>query len=97
MNITTAGIDLAKNVFQVHGIDQRGKAVVRKRLRRKQVLMFFAQLPAVPGWHGSLWWRTLLGEKAAGTGTHGETHGASVREAVCKGEQDGCCRRGGDL
>jgi len=45
MNITIVGIDLAKNVFQVHGIDQRGKAVVQKRLRRKQVLMFFAQLP----------------------------------------------------
>ncbi len=43
MKITTAGIDLAKNVFQVHGVDQRGKAVVRKRLRRKQVLTYFAQ------------------------------------------------------
>ncbi len=43
MKITTVGIDLAKNVFQVHGIDQRGKAVVRKRLRRNQVLAFFAQ------------------------------------------------------
>jgi len=46
MNITTVGIDLAKNVFQVHGVDQRGKGVLGKRLRRKQVLMFFAQLPA---------------------------------------------------
>ncbi len=45
MKITTVGIDLAKNVFQVHGVDQRGKAVVRKRLRRKQVLIYFAQLP----------------------------------------------------
>ena len=46
MKITTVGIDLAKNVFQVHGVDQRGKVVVRKRLRRQQVLTFFAQLPA---------------------------------------------------
>ena len=37
MNITTAGIDLAKNVLQVHGVDARGKAIVRKQLRRKQV------------------------------------------------------------
>ena len=43
MKITTMGIDLAKNVFQVHGVDQRGKAVVRKRLRRNQVLSYFAQ------------------------------------------------------
>ena len=45
MNITTVGIDLAKSVFQVHGVDERGKRVVRKQLRRKQVLVFFAQLP----------------------------------------------------
>jgi len=45
MKITTAGIDLAKNVFQIHGVDERGKTVVRKRLRRNQVLTFFVQCP----------------------------------------------------
>ena len=45
MNITTIGIDLAKTVFQVHGADARGKCVVQKRLRRSQVLVYFAQLP----------------------------------------------------
>src|ERR1700677_3068071 len=45
MEITTVGIDLAKNVFQVHGIDGRGKAVLRKQLRRAQVAVFFANLP----------------------------------------------------
>jgi transposase len=45
MKITTVGIDLAKNVFQVHGIDQRGKAVLRKQLRRAQVAVFFGNLP----------------------------------------------------
>jgi transposase len=45
MNITTVGIDLAKSVFQVHGVDERGQRVVQKRLKRKQVLTFFAQLP----------------------------------------------------
>ena len=44
MNITTIGIDLAKSVFQVHGVDERGYCVVQKRLKRKQVLVFFAQL-----------------------------------------------------
>jgi len=44
MKITTIGIDLAKNVFQVHGVDERGKAVVRKALKRGQVLPFFANL-----------------------------------------------------
>ena len=44
MKITTVGIDLAKNVFQVHGVDERGKAVVKKQLKRDQVLPFFANL-----------------------------------------------------
>lgn len=44
MNITTVGIDLAKLVFQVHGVDARGKATLRKRLKRSQVVAFFAQL-----------------------------------------------------
>ncbi len=38
MEITTIGLDLAKNVFQVHGIDANGKVVVRRRLRRAQVV-----------------------------------------------------------
>ncbi len=45
MNVTTIGIDLAKSVFQVHGVDKRGKAVIQKRLRRSKVLEFFVQLP----------------------------------------------------
>ncbi len=45
MKITTVGIDLAKSVFQVHGVDQQGKPVVQKRLRRQQVLKYFVQLP----------------------------------------------------
>jgi transposase len=46
MQITTIGIDLAKNVFQIHGADQRGRAVLRRQLRRDQVAPFFANLPA---------------------------------------------------
>src|SRR5437870_4033217 len=43
--ITTIGLDLAKHVFQVHGIDAEGTTVLRKRLRRNQVLGFFSRLP----------------------------------------------------
>lgn len=46
MQITTVGLDLAKNVFQVHGVNEHGKAVLRKQLRRDQVAAFFANLPA---------------------------------------------------
>jgi transposase len=45
MQITTIGLDIAKNVFQVHGIDSAEKVIVRKRLRRSQVLVFFKALP----------------------------------------------------
>jgi transposase len=44
MKITTVGIDLAKDVFQVHGVDAHGKAVLRKQLKRKDVVSFFANL-----------------------------------------------------
>ena len=44
MQITTIGLDIAKNVFQVHGIDAAEKVVVRKQLRRSQVLAFFKAL-----------------------------------------------------
>jgi transposase len=45
MTVTTIGIDLAKSVFQVHGVDSRGHAVLRKQLRRIQLQPFFANLP----------------------------------------------------
>lgn len=44
MNVTTVGFDLAKNVFQVHGVDAEGRVVLRKRLRRAEVIPFFANL-----------------------------------------------------
>ncbi len=44
MSITTVGLDLAKNVFQVHGINAAGDVIVRRRLRRSQVREFFAGL-----------------------------------------------------
>ena len=42
--ITTLAIDLAKNVFQLHGVDERGVAVLRKQVRRAQLLGLIAQL-----------------------------------------------------
>jgi transposase len=59
MEITTIGLDLAKSVFQVHGVDAAGKVVVRKALRRAQVLPFFAKLSPC-----------LIGMEACGTSHH---------------------------
>src|SRR5271166_2985729 len=44
MKVTTVGIDLAKNMIQIHGVDERGKTVLRKQLKRAQVASFFATL-----------------------------------------------------
>src|SRR6201747_788172 len=59
MQITTIGLDLAKNVFQVHGVNATGQVVVRKSLRRSQMLPFFAKLPPC-----------LVGIEACGTSHH---------------------------
>jgi len=45
MKITTVGIDLAKSVFQVHGVDVTGRPALKKQLKRDQMVAFFANLP----------------------------------------------------
>lgn len=57
MDITRIGIDLAKHVFQIHGVDRHGKVVVKKQLRRQQMLAYFAKLPPL-----------LIGMEACGGG-----------------------------
>jgi transposase len=46
MQITTIGLDIAKHVFQVHGVDAHEKVVIRKALRRNQMIAFFGALPS---------------------------------------------------
>jgi len=64
--ITVIGLDLAKNVFQVHGVDDAGQVVCRKKLRRAQVLAFFARLrPCLIGMEacgGMHYWSRKLSE-----------------------------------
>jgi transposase len=66
MNITQVGIDLAKMVFQVHGVDARGKVLLRKQLKRQQMMAFFAQLPqcliGMEACGGSHYWARRLTE-----------------------------------
>ncbi len=59
MEIKTIGIDLAKNVFQVHAVDSRGKVVLRKQFRRDRVTTFFANLSPC-----------LVGMEACGSAHH---------------------------
>ena len=59
MNIATIGLDLAKSVFQAHGVDGAGKTVLVKKLHRKQMLPFFSKLPPC-----------LIGVEACATAHH---------------------------
>jgi transposase len=43
--VTTIGLDIAKSVFQVHGVDGAGQVVIRRQLKRRYVLAFFEKLP----------------------------------------------------
>ena len=57
--VTTIGVDLAKNVFQVHGVDGSGETMIRRQLRRRQVIPFFKKLPPC-----------LIGVEACATSHH---------------------------
>lgn len=57
--VTTIGLDLAKRVFQAHGVDAAGAVVLRRQLKRRQVVPFFTKLP-----------RCLIGMEACGTAHH---------------------------
>lgn len=59
MKITTTGVDLAKEVFQIHGVNAQGKAVLRKPLRRGEMMKFFANLEPC-----------LIGMEACGSAHH---------------------------
>lgn len=54
-NIQTIGVDLAKNVFSIHGVDAYGKCTLRKTVKRNKLLDTFANLPPV-----SLVWKHAL-------------------------------------
>ena len=86
----SGNVDLAKSVFQVHAVDAEGHVVVRKALRRAQVLPFFAELASC-----------LVGMEACGTshywarelirlGHEVRLMPPGLRQALCEAGQDGC-------
>ena len=64
MQVVRIGLDLAKYVFAVHGVDARGKAALRKTLRRDSVSRFFANLPpctvGMEASNGAHYWARVL-------------------------------------
>lgn len=61
MQVTTVGLDLAKNIFQVHGISENGDVVFNQALRRAQLIAFFEKASTLPGRNGSLRFQPPLG------------------------------------
>jgi transposase len=87
--ITTIGLDVAKSVFQVHGVDAGGQVVLRRQLKRRCLLAFFQKLPPC-----------LVGIEACASSHHRElqalshtvrlmppafsAHATGLREALCE-------------
>ena len=77
--ITTIGLDIAKSVFQVHGVDEKGKVVLRRQLKRRYVLAFFHKLPPC-----------LVGIEACASSHYGSVDAAGLCEALREAAEERC-------
>ena len=85
--IATIGLDIAKSVFQVHGVEATGQVVVRRQLKRRHVLEFFAKLPpCLIGIEACV--VALLGARASGGWTYRAPYTAGLREALCQATKE---------
>ena len=88
--ITTIGLDIAKSVFQVHGVDAEGNVVIRRQLKRRYVLTFFQKLPpclvGIEACASSHHWSREL--QALGHTVRSDA--AGLCEAVCEAAQERC-------
>ena len=86
----TIGMDIAKSVFVVHGVDAAGEVVARRRLTRRRVLPFFGKLPAclvgIEAGAAAHYW----GPTAQGTRLRSAANAAELREAVCEATEERC-------
>lgn len=89
MSVVTIGLDLAKTVFQVHGVDEVGVTVLRRKLARAEMMSFFAkQPPCIVGMEAcssAHHWARMLVE----IGHTVRLIPPPIRQAVCEAEQDG--------
>jgi hypothetical protein len=77
--VTTIGLDIAKSVFQVHGISATDEVLIRRQVRRGQVLKFFA---ALPDRDRGLCLGSSLVARTPEPGPSGETHAAGLRQTL---------------
>jgi transposase len=94
--VTTIGFDIAKSVFQVHGVDAVGKVVIRRQLKRRHVLVFFEKLPPCLVGRGLRLVPSLVA-RAAGTRPYRTIDAAGLREALRQTTEERHGGRRGDL
>ena len=94
MKISTIGLDLAKEVFQIHAVDEHGKVVQKKKLKRKEMSTYYANLePCLIGMEAcgsSHYWA----RKLQSMGHTVKQMAFAIRQAVCENQQERCggCR-----
>jgi transposase len=82
--VTTIGLDIAKSVFQVHGVDSGGQVVLRRQLKRRYVLAFFEKLPpCLVGIEACPLGASLVARTAIAW-PHRSPDAADLREALCE-------------
>jgi transposase len=81
---TTIGLDIAKSVFQVHGVDAAGQVVIRRQLKRRYVLSFFQKLPqCLVGIEACASVAPLVA-RAASTWSYGTADASGLRQTLCQ-------------
>ena len=88
--ITTIGLDIAKSVFQVHGVDADGQVVIRRQLKRRYVLAFLREVGSMPDRHRGLRVIPPLVAPATGTWPHGAANATELCEALCQTTKERC-------
>lgn len=96
-NPAVIGLDIAKNVFQVHGADADGRCVLRRRLRRAEVVMFFARLPKALVGIEACSGRASLGTGASQPWPRCPADPAAIRPSLRQDQQERRGRCGGNL
>ena len=95
--VSTIGLDIAKSVFQMHGVDGAGAVVIRRRISRAKMLEFFAELPACLVGMEACPSGPSLEPRATGARPYGEADAAELCEGLSQAQQERRQRCGSDL
>ena|SRR6056297_634373 len=96
MTIKTVGLDLARDVFQVHCVSVIDRRIVNKKRSNAPSCRLLRNFTALRGWHGGMWVGASLGARAAQTWSRRSSDACRLRQTLCEEGQDRCSRCGGD-